>query len=173
MNEADLTSLLWDRSEIQTLLVRYARALDTKDWELYRRCLTDEVRIDFKPLTGVGEVRASFDSVSKWAQMFFAPIKTQHVYTNFDIAVEGDVAQAVVYLTARVWRHNALGLVTSGEFGYYNFSLIRDAGSWRINGIKINFFWVDGSGSVADVRDPEFLAAMGEVFAAENLVLAS
>lgn len=171
MNEADLTTLLWDRSEIQTLLVRYARALDFKDWDLYRRCLADEVRIDFKPLTGIGEVRASFDSVCKWARMFFAPITTQHVYTNFDITVEGDAAQAVVYLTAGVWRHNALGLATSREFGYYNFSLIRDAGSWRINAIKLSFFWVDGSGSIADMHDPEFLAAMGEVFAAENLVL--
>jgi 3-phenylpropionate/cinnamic acid dioxygenase small subunit len=36
-----------DAVEIQQLLARYARALDTRDWELYRSVFTEDAFIDY------------------------------------------------------------------------------------------------------------------------------
>ena len=36
-----------DELEIAALLNRYARAVDTKDWELYRSVFTDDAHIDY------------------------------------------------------------------------------------------------------------------------------
>ena len=36
-----------DELEITALLYRYARAVDTKDWELYRSVFTDDAHIDY------------------------------------------------------------------------------------------------------------------------------
>ena len=38
---------LSDEREITALLNRYARAVDTKDWELYRTVFTDDAVIDY------------------------------------------------------------------------------------------------------------------------------
>ncbi|WP_396911719.1 nuclear transport factor 2 family protein, partial [Mycolicibacterium sp.] len=36
-----------EHSEISALLYRYARAVDSKDWELYRSVFTEDAVIDY------------------------------------------------------------------------------------------------------------------------------
>jgi hypothetical protein len=36
-----------DEADIARLLYRYARAVDTKDWDLYRSVFTDDAHIDY------------------------------------------------------------------------------------------------------------------------------
>ena len=38
---------LADRLAISDFLTTYAHAVDTKDWELYRSCFTDDADIDY------------------------------------------------------------------------------------------------------------------------------
>ena len=44
-----------DRIEIDDLITRYATAVDTKDWDLYRTVFTDDAVIDY---TSAGGIRA-------------------------------------------------------------------------------------------------------------------
>src|ERR1700751_881744 len=40
-----------DELEIATLLTRYARAVDSRDWDLYRSVFTDDAHIDYAAVT--------------------------------------------------------------------------------------------------------------------------
>ncbi len=57
-----------DQIEIQRLLTRYARAVDTKDWELYRSLFTEDAILDYSsaPLGNVGPRDEITDWLSGW-----------------------------------------------------------------------------------------------------------
>ncbi len=87
----------FDRQGIVDVLVRYARAIDTRDWELFRTCFTDDVTADYGDIgswQGVEELTTFM--VSAHAGM--GP--TQHCLTNFMIDVEGDRGRSVSYVHA-------------------------------------------------------------------------
>src|ERR1700751_2057789 len=46
-----------DELEITTLLTRYARAVDTKDWDLYRSVFTDDAHIDYSSAGAIARSR--------------------------------------------------------------------------------------------------------------------
>jgi hypothetical protein len=51
-----------DEAEIAALLYRYARAVDSKDWELYRSVFTEDAHIDY---SSAGAVVGSRDEVGE------------------------------------------------------------------------------------------------------------
>jgi hypothetical protein len=54
---------LSDRIEIQDLLVRYARAIDTKDWGLLDTCFTADAQVDY---TSSGGIAGRYPEVRQW-----------------------------------------------------------------------------------------------------------
>ena len=44
---SDANTLIADRLAISDVIIRYATALDTRDWRLLRSILTDRVAIDY------------------------------------------------------------------------------------------------------------------------------
>ena len=52
-----------DEGDIARLLYRYARAVDTKDWELYCSVFTDDAYIDY---SSAGAAAGSRDEVADW-----------------------------------------------------------------------------------------------------------
>ena len=46
-----------DELEITALLNRYARAVDTKDWDLYRSVFTDDAHIDYSSAGAIAGTR--------------------------------------------------------------------------------------------------------------------
>ena len=55
---------LSDRIEIQDLLVRYARAIDTKDWDLLDTCFTPDAHVDYTSSGGIAGRYPEVTSVS-------------------------------------------------------------------------------------------------------------
>ena len=122
---------LIDRQEIDDLLTRYATSVDTKDWDLYETCFTEDAFIDYESAGGIKgkrpEVRAWLEKV-----MVIFPM-TQHVVCNRVIEIDGDKA------TARSVFYNPMALPGEGKAqslfidgGYYNDQLVRTADGWRI-----------------------------------------
>ncbi|MEZ0095473.1 nuclear transport factor 2 family protein [Streptacidiphilus sp. EB129] len=126
-----------DRLEIQDLLVRYAHAVDTRDWKLFRELFTEDAMVDYSAFGGprgtVDEVCAFLDSV---LPMFAA---TQHLVANCAIDLDGDRA------TARTMCHNPMALAapesqdqsqeTAGLLVcglWYVDSLVRTADGWKL-----------------------------------------
>ena len=60
-----------DELQIAALLYRYARAVDTKDTELYRSVFTDDAYIDY---SSAGAIAGSRDEVADWLSMRFTAI---------------------------------------------------------------------------------------------------
>lgn len=86
MNQAGVL----DEAQIAALLYRYARAVDTKDWELYRSVFTDDAYIDY---SSAGVIAGSRDEVADWLRQGFAAIPmSMHYITDIESDIDGDTA---------------------------------------------------------------------------------
>jgi hypothetical protein len=82
-----------DRFRIQDLLYREARAIDERDWELWRSCYTEDADIDWREN---GAIRDRRDAAGAWlasvCENFPLPAY-QHFVTNIEMRIDGDSAQ--------------------------------------------------------------------------------
>lgn len=170
-NEEKLLEL-WEDKQVSKVMLRFGRALDTGDWPAYRSCFTPVVNIDFKRLTGIEEVRVDADLWTRFAEQILSPVRRHHVYTNWDISVDGDRAYALVYMTARHWKGTDLGVSDYTQYGWYDVWLERSGDGWLIHRIKHDFQWVEGNNALLDVHEPQLAETMGIVFNAENIAAA-
>jgi hypothetical protein len=166
--EKEMRRLL-DQEAVQKVMLRFGRSLDTGDWAAYRSCFTDLVNIDFKRLTGQDEVRVSADLWTRFAEQILSPVRRHHVYTNWDISVNGDKAYALVYMTARHWKASDLGGPEYNQYGWYDAWFVRSGGHWLINRIKHDFQWTSGNNAMFDTSEPELAKTMGQVFTQANM----
>lgn len=138
-----------DEIEIAALLNRYARAVDAKDWDLYRSVFTDDAYIDYSSASAAAGPR---DEVTAWlAQGFGAILMSMHYVTNVEIlALDGDAA------TVRAMFYNPMLLPGMSDLsycgGYYHHELIRTADGWRSRSLREENVWFvnppAGSGAV-------------------------
>ena len=127
-----------DESQIAALLYRYARAVDTKDWELYRSVFTDDAHIDY---SSAGAAIGSRDEIVEWFAANFALLPwSMHYITNIEILESGqDTAQV------RAMFYNPMQLPGSTEVstcgGYYHHELIRTPDGWRSRALREENVW--------------------------------
>ena len=93
---------LIDRQEIDDLLIRYATAVDTQDWDLYETCFTADAFIDYE---SAGGIKGKLPEVRAWLEktLVMFPM-TQHVVCNRAVDIDGDTG------TARSVFYNPMGL---------------------------------------------------------------
>jgi len=128
---------LSDRLDIQELLARYARGLDTKDWELWRSVFTPDSTIDYR---SAGGIVGSLDEVSAWLEKAFGSMTmTQHFITNVEVDLDGDRA------TARALFFNPLQLTGVDQQwscgGSYLHELVRTADGWKSTSLVETTDW--------------------------------
>lgn len=116
-----------DRIEIAELLARYARGLDTKDWDVWRSVFADDAYIDYRSAGGIDGTR---DEIGAWLETTFAIFPmSQHAITNIECEIDGDSARV------RAMFHNPMQLpgVTGPSFcgGFYHHRMVRTADGWR------------------------------------------
>ena len=117
-----------DTEAITALLVRYATAVDTRDWDLFRACFTGDAVTDYESVgawTNLGELSAFMED----AHVGFGD--SNHMLTNVAVDVEGDTA------TARCYVHVVLTFLDAGAgwvdvVGRYDDTLVRNPSGWRI-----------------------------------------
>lgn len=169
MTEQEKADALWQREEIKKTMLRFGRSLDVGDWAAYRACFTSPLIVDFQRLTGQPRVKVDPDHFTRFAERILSPVRRHHVFTNWDIEIEGDHATAVVYMTARHWKATDIGASSNAQYGWYDVRFVRKGGGWLITEIKHDFQWVEGNNSLFDMSDPALLEAMGQVFSAANV----
>ncbi|BBZ61378.1 nuclear transport factor 2 family protein [Mycolicibacterium monacense] len=126
-----------DELEIARLLYRYARAVDSKDWELYRSVFTDDAHIDY---SSAGAVVGHRDEVVDWFAANFGVLPwSMHYITNIEADVDGDSA------TVRAMFYNPMQLPGMDEVsacgGYYHHELVRTADGWRSRSLREENVW--------------------------------
>ena len=127
-----------DFLEIAELLYRYARAVDTKDWDLYRSVFTDDAVIDY---SSAGALAGSRDAVTEWLATGFAAIPmSMHYITNIEVLDHsGDAA------TVRAMFYNPMQLPGMKDLsycgGYYHHELVRTVDGWRSRSLREDNVW--------------------------------
>jgi 3-phenylpropionate/cinnamic acid dioxygenase small subunit len=140
----DLSTLLAER-DIIALAVRYAAAIDEKDWDRFRTCFTPEVAIDSSALRGVPPSTLGVDAwVARVRSSVEAFDVTLHYLSNQQVTIRGDEAGCYSYMYAQhLWRPGGVEerFVVHGA---YTHAMRRTADGWRIGGVKIDFKIRDG-----------------------------
>jgi ketosteroid isomerase-like protein len=137
-----------DELEIRALLNRYARAVDTKDWQLYRSVFTDDAHIDY---SSAGAAVGSRDEVADWLSAGFGAIPwTMHYITNVEADIDGDTA------TVRAMFYNPMHLPGMAEQsccgGYYHHELVRTPDGWRSRSLREDNVWFVNPPAAAAIR---------------------
>ena len=131
-----------DHVEITALLYRYARAVDTKDWELYRSVFTDDALVDY---SSAGAVVGTRDEVIDWFAANFAVIPwSMHYVTNVEI-----LDRTADSATVRAMFFNPMQLpgmtAMSSCGGYYHHEVVRTADGWRSRSLREENVWFDNA----------------------------
>ena len=118
---------LHDKLEIRELLARYARGVDTEDWELWKSVFTPDATLDYR---SAGAPAGTRDELAAWlaAAMSTIPVK-QHYITNVEIELDGDRAKV------RAMFYNPMHLPGLDEMsfcgGYYHHDCVRTPEGWK------------------------------------------
>lgn len=141
------TQRISDELEISALLHRYARAVDAKDWELYRSVFTDDAHIDY---SSAGAMVGSRDEVAaRLADAFAALLMSMHYITNVETEIDGDQARV------RAMFYNPMHLQGMSELsycgGYYHHDLVRTSQGWRSRHLREENVWFINSPRVDSV----------------------
>ncbi len=115
------------RQDVADVLVRYATAIDRRDWALFQACFTEDCEADYGDI-GVWH---GADAITEWMERAHAGLgHTLHRITNQAIVPSGDGVAARSYVDAIVMaRDNQTG---SRAVGYYDDELVRTDDGWKI-----------------------------------------
>jgi SnoaL-like domain len=107
------------RDQVTDVLVRYATGIDSRDWELFKTCFTDDCDADYGD---IGHWHSA-DEIVAWMGQRHAPLgPTLHRITNVVLAPDDD------RLTARSYVHAVLALPDGSSairsFGMYDDELV-------------------------------------------------
>ncbi len=138
---------LLDRAEISDVQIRYATGTDSRDWELFRSCFTDEIEVDFSSGFGQPAVRVAADDwVAATAPRMESFTATQHMITNLVVTFDGDdAAICVAYVRATHHLPNSTGDSDQTVFGYYTNRFERTPSGWRIRRLELTALWMTGN----------------------------
>jgi len=147
MNADETLAWLADRAAITDVVTSFAVALDTRDWDRFRRCFADSVELDYPDSAGVGTFTG--DELAALAAPFFGRLDaTQHISSNHQITVDGDQATCVSTLTAQHYLASAAPDSVQRQMGYYTNYLTRFDDGWRIHRTEQHQGWTEGNPAV-------------------------
>jgi hypothetical protein len=126
-----------DRLEIQNLLAKYARAVDTRDWALWRSLFTDDATVDY---SSAGAIAGTRDEVAAWLEAALSAMQMmQHFITNIEIDISGDTADV------RAMFYNPMQLPGMPDLsfcgGYYHHTMVRMPEGWRSRALREENAW--------------------------------
>ncbi|MEM7142054.1 MAG: nuclear transport factor 2 family protein [Actinomycetota bacterium] len=116
-----------DRLEITEVLAKYGRAVDRKDWDLYREVFTPDASIDY---TSAGGIAGDTETQATWLAEALAQFPvTQHMIANVIIEfTDADTAEVESIF------HNPMVMPDKSSWvtgGWYHHEMIRTDAGWR------------------------------------------
>ena len=137
------TQAVQDKLEIHELLARYARGVDTKDWDLWKSVFTPDALVDY---SSAGAPVGSPEDVAAWLERGLKVVPmTQHFISNIEVDLGGDKAKV------RAMFYNPMQLPGMAELsfcgGYYHHEMVRTAEGWKSERlVEENVWFVNGPG---------------------------
>ncbi len=121
---------LSDRAEISDLVVRYTRAVDTRDWDALDSVFTADATIDYSAMGGISGGLAEVKGYLAETMPMFS--STQHMLGLPAIELDGDRARAVTPC------HNPMVMGSGGAARlmvcalWYHHRFVRTDDGWRV-----------------------------------------
>jgi hypothetical protein len=133
-----------DRLEIQDVLVRYTRAIDTGEWDKLDTVFTPDAEIDY---TESGGIVDTYPVVKPWLAemlpMFFP--KRMHTLGQLEITLDGDEALCSAYFHNPMPMDDGHGGEKIVELGgIYRHTMIRTPDGWRSRKLHEEVVWKRG-----------------------------
>ena len=131
---------LTDRLEIDDLLTRYTRAIDTGAWDRLDDVFTRDARIDY---TASGGIAGAYPEVKAWlAKVLPMFPKRQHLIAQREVELEGDRASVTAYFVNPMIISRPDAGDQLWEFGgYYHHRLVRTDAGWRSDELVEEIVW--------------------------------
>jgi 3-phenylpropionate/cinnamic acid dioxygenase small subunit len=121
---------LSDRTEIMDTLIRYAQAIDTKDFDLLADVFTPDAQVDY---TTSGGIAGKYPEIRAWLERALTPFPSYlHALSNTTYRFENGSAYTRTYFVNPMAYPSDGGLHTFTVYGYYVDRLVRSADGWRI-----------------------------------------
>jgi ketosteroid isomerase-like protein len=126
---------------------RYCRLLDTKDWEAWADCLTDDVAVESP--NGKDTIHGR-DAVVKWVRGNIETAKTAHQVhaPEMTFAADGQSVEVIWAMNDRVvWAEDKRDIIPfAGHtgFGHYHDRFVKGAdGKWRLAALALRYIHMD------------------------------
>ena len=134
---------LSDRLEIDDLLTRYTRAIDTGEWDRLDAVFTPDAAIDY---TSTGGIAGGYPEVKAWlAQNLPTFPRRQHVLGQKEVVLDGETAAVTAYFLNPMVLPQADGSELLWEFGgLYHHALVRTDAGWRSRRLVEELCWKRG-----------------------------
>jgi SnoaL-like domain len=119
--------MISDRDQIIDLTIRYATAIDSRQYAVLSTVFTADAELDYGEVgawTGAADVIEFMDLAHAGAA------NTMHRMSNHVVEVDGDRAAARTYVDALILAADGSGV---HAVGYYDDTVVRTADGWRIN----------------------------------------
>jgi 3-phenylpropionate/cinnamic acid dioxygenase small subunit len=124
------------RTAVTDVIVSYAHAVDTRDWQLFRALFTDDARIDYTASYGIA---GTPDEITAWIaklMTYEAVPDTMHAITNVRVVAEGDNASATAYyVNPDVMAVGADEPYLMFNAGRYDLRMTRTGDGWKISSL--------------------------------------
>ncbi len=142
-NNRGILQYLSDRIAIADLLTRYAKAVDERDWDLWKSVFTADATIDY---TSAGGIAGDVETVAAWLAKTMAMFEaSQHLVSNIEVTMSDDEA------TVRAMFFNPMKFADDGGFfttgGWYNHTMVRTCDGWKSRRLVEESSWFDGGPS--------------------------
>jgi 3-phenylpropionate/cinnamic acid dioxygenase small subunit len=135
-----------DRIEIEELLVRYSRAIDSRDFDTLETLFTPDATFDGGSLgcpTGAAAIRAMIEGTLTGLDA------TQHLVGKSLVELDGDEAEVRTYLISQHIRESTPGPVKHYFLGgEYADRVVRTPEGWRIAYRRLDRLWKQGDRAV-------------------------
>ena len=132
-----------DRLDIEEVLIRYTRAIDTGEWDRLDDVFTPDADIDY---TASGGIAAPYAEIKPWlAEMLPIFPRRMHTLGQVDSVVDGDAATVAAYFHNPMVLPQEEGEGVLVEFGgIYHHELVRTPDGWRSRRLLEQIVWKRG-----------------------------
>lgn len=130
-----------DQRQVEALLVRYATALDSRDWALLRTCFLPDAVAYYE---SIGE-SPGYDSIEETCRTALGPLAaSQHQITNIRVDLGEDAGVADCYFQAMHVRTDPAGEDNYIIAGAYHDEVVKRDGTWLIAHRTLRITWTQG-----------------------------
>jgi 3-phenylpropionate/cinnamic acid dioxygenase small subunit len=137
----DSVQELIEKDDVITVVNTLFISTDRRDWNTVKACFAEEVLFDMgKPLT-----RTPRQIVDGWEEGLRQLEAIHHQAGNYQVTLKNREAEVFCYGIAIHYLRNRTGRNTRTFVGSYNFHLVNQNDTWKIDQFKFNLKFIDGN----------------------------